>query len=1146
AQDPDEGEILYCYTNAGTDAEYIPAVGGSNVIEKTIDCIVVIGTASNVSATIDDSLVFTRESEFNAKFDASGGHKHTGAAGDGPKLTAASLAAGAATDTVIGDRTADPAIATAYGLKGSITQWFSWITKYLKAITGKANPFDTPDITLAATKTHVDDTTRHITASERTAWNAAESNAKNASIPKTEKGAASGVAAMDATSKVPRVNTYSSLGGAGGATNLNTLYTAGTYSVTNTATGAPEANYGQVIVHVSSGDSHDNATNWIWQMFFSTIGPTYVRRKVNEKEWSAWVPSWTGYNDAPLFMTRAIVPNSTDLNTLITNGVWDIYQPSGLTNLPPAGVTYGILFVFRASAATNYIKQELTDIITSTVYTRSRNGGTGWSAWVSTVTSDKRNIANGYAGLDANTKLLDAHIPDNISRLATRLVTDTNLNDVIGEGVYHCDSNTIAATILNMPPGIVGLAFGLRVTKTAGSVGFNQQLICYSISGVPASPRTYTRNYYNGSWTSWYELETSGSKGIANGYAGLDASVRVPRNNVYNSMGGANTIPAVDLDLVLTAGVYPISPVTLNKPSASMWGQVLVFVSGAETHNNANTWTWQMILQSSGGSHVRYKDAAAVWSAWVPLWTGNNDAPLFTTRGNISNNTDYNTLVKNGVYMIYNPTGTTNSSPVAYGILTVSATNPSDLSSSYIKQEVIEVTTGTIYSRSKYTPTSWTPWKTPETIDKKNVANGYVGLDANAAINVDKVIANKLRTGGFYRKQLGAFATTQNVANEKVDIVIPDMISGYIDIVLTGGFSYQQAFGQLRKRISVYTASPVTGQANAGTIYGMESRYVETIGYISADYAISDLFYDSSSQSYRIRISKLNAGSGNNIQVYIEGLASGNTHADNFEKATLSTISTGDTTVPAVPVRSFLKPTVFKDVVTNETMSIRSYGSNVTKYGNVASYFMGAANYVGTLKIKLPVGWTSAMMHIKITGYDYSSRGAWEITLGGYNFTTGWTMLSASVTTMNGTSLPFSSVRFAYEGGKCCILLGNTTTAWQYPSIEVTEVLASASGANTLGGSWYVDITTDESGITNALSTPIKWGNADSVGGYSAAQITQGTLSYAVTSGTAPTLVATFNPAVAALTAGLRVTIKAHAATTGPVTLNVNGLGAKS
>ncbi|MGO4543220.1 hypothetical protein AB4Z29_00270 [Paenibacillus sp. 2TAB23] len=79
--------------------------------------------------------------------------------------------AGSATDTVVGTRTADPNTATAYGLTGTVTQIWSWIAKYFKAITGKANPFDTPDITLAATKSHVDDNVRHLTAEERTAWN---------------------------------------------------------------------------------------------------------------------------------------------------------------------------------------------------------------------------------------------------------------------------------------------------------------------------------------------------------------------------------------------------------------------------------------------------------------------------------------------------------------------------------------------------------------------------------------------------------------------------------------------------------------------------------------------------------------------------------------------------------------------------------------------------------------------------------------------------------------------------------------------------------------------------------------------------------------------------------------------------------------
>ncbi|WP_277473292.1 MULTISPECIES: pyocin knob domain-containing protein, partial [unclassified Paenibacillus] len=58
--------------------------------------------------------------------------------------------------------------------------------------------------------------------------------------------------------------------------------------------------------------------------------------------------------------------------------------------------------------------------------------------------------------------------------------------------------------------------------------------------------------------------------------------------------------------------------------------------------------------------------------------------------------------------------------------------------------------------------------------------------------------------------------------------------------------------------------------------------------------------------------------------------------------------------------------------------------------------------------------------------------------------------------------------------------------------------------------------------------------------------VLQGTLAYAVTTGTYATLAASLTPAPASLTAGLRLTIKTHVASPGPATLNVNGLGAKS
>ncbi|MGO4540386.1 hypothetical protein AB4Z33_16790 [Paenibacillus sp. 2TAB19] len=66
ANDPDLGEILYCYGNAGSAADYIPPGGGADVVESHIVVTVLTGNAANVSAVIDGSLVFVTTQEFEA------------------------------------------------------------------------------------------------------------------------------------------------------------------------------------------------------------------------------------------------------------------------------------------------------------------------------------------------------------------------------------------------------------------------------------------------------------------------------------------------------------------------------------------------------------------------------------------------------------------------------------------------------------------------------------------------------------------------------------------------------------------------------------------------------------------------------------------------------------------------------------------------------------------------------------------------------------------------------------------------------------------------------------------------------------------------------------------------------------------------
>lgn len=50
AHDPDLGEILYCYGNAGETAELIPAHGSATLVEKLVDIVTIIGNAQTVNA----------------------------------------------------------------------------------------------------------------------------------------------------------------------------------------------------------------------------------------------------------------------------------------------------------------------------------------------------------------------------------------------------------------------------------------------------------------------------------------------------------------------------------------------------------------------------------------------------------------------------------------------------------------------------------------------------------------------------------------------------------------------------------------------------------------------------------------------------------------------------------------------------------------------------------------------------------------------------------------------------------------------------------------------------------------------------------------------------------------------------------------
>lgn len=75
-------------------------------------------------------------------------HTHTGATGQGPKITSSGLANNAVTDVIVGSRTINQDLASPAN-SGNLTQLFSWLAGRIKAVTGATNWHGAPAATLA-------------------------------------------------------------------------------------------------------------------------------------------------------------------------------------------------------------------------------------------------------------------------------------------------------------------------------------------------------------------------------------------------------------------------------------------------------------------------------------------------------------------------------------------------------------------------------------------------------------------------------------------------------------------------------------------------------------------------------------------------------------------------------------------------------------------------------------------------------------------------------------------------------------------------------------------------------------------------------------------------------------------------------------
>jgi hypothetical protein len=166
--------------------------------------------------------------------------------------------------------------------------------------------------------------------------------------------------------------------------------------------------------------------------------------------------------------------------------------------------------------------------------------------------------------------------------------------------------------------------------------------------------------------------------------------------------------------------------------------------------------------------------------------------------------------------------------------------------------------------------------------------------------------------------------------------------------------------------------------------------------------------------------------------------------------------------------------------ITNPETSLVVAGPTVysnptfTHYQNLAYYsYSGAPTETGTKIITLPQGWTSTMMSITVKGYDYSGNGGWEAIVSGYNYAPSPTWINTSAEIRG--KAPFTSVRLGYNttSSKMVLMLGTSTTVWNYPKLSVSDFYAGHSNVTGWGTGWSIINDPTETGIGSAYTVNV-------------------------------------------------------------------------
>lgn len=136
---------------------------------------------------------------------------------------------------------------------------------------------------------------------------------------------------------------------------------------------------------------------------------------------------------------------------------------------------------------------------------------------------------------------------------------------------------------------------------------------------------------------------------------------------------------------------------------------------------------------------------------------------------------------------------------------------------------------------------------------------------------------------------------------------------------------------------------------------------------------------------------------------------------------------------------------------------------------NLASLTLTGSEIKGTICITLPNAWNDGMNIYEVYIYEYNYNfGGSKLLISGYNDSSNggqWVNCRYSIEG-NYTR----GVRFGYRNGKCCILLGATSSIWAYPQVHLANVYAGYTRKTEWKKGYTIEVLTSESDVTNVTT----------------------------------------------------------------------------